>query len=57
MSVSDLFLDFIDQLEPLNIQSRYPESSNQLASSFNKQFAERIIQKTKEMHKWISTML
>lgn len=45
--------NFIDELTPLNIQARYPAYKEMLLKMIDKKKAFQILQKTKEMHKWV----
>ncbi len=57
----DLFLeeqkDFIDQIEPLNIEARYPSYKERLLKSLTYEKCHEIIERTKEMQKWIKEKL
>ena len=55
--MSDDQLDFIDELDPLNIEARYPESRESLSTRFNHTESELILKKTKELHLWIQQKL
>ena len=45
--------DFIYNLDPFNIEARYPEYKNMLAKSLNIQLCEDLLQKTHELQQWI----
>ena len=49
--------DFIDQLEPLNIEARYPTHKERLFKSLNETKCKSIIDKTIELQKWIKLKL
>jgi len=49
--------DFIDALNPLNIESRYPEYKRQLAAVLTKPKCEDILTETKELLCWIKKKL
>ena len=49
--------DFIDLLEPLNIQARYPTDKKRLIQSLNDQKCKEITQKTEELYQWIKQKL
>ncbi|MBS4014594.1 MAG: HEPN domain-containing protein [Bacteroidetes bacterium] len=49
--------DFIDQLEPLNIEARYPSHKERLMKSLTHERCLDIIYKTKELQKWIKLKL
>lgn len=53
--LTDEFKDFIDVLEPLNIQTRYPSDKEKLIQSLTKQKCEELLVKTKELQLWIKT--
>lgn len=50
-------LDFIDELDPLNIEARYPESKEFLSTRFNRIDSEIILKKTQELQSWIQQKL
>lgn len=45
--------DFIDQIEPLNIEARYPSHKERLMKSLSHQKCAEIIEKTRELQLWI----
>jgi len=49
--------DFIDELNPLNLEARYPEYKESLAAGLQKEKCERIIRKTEELLCWIKQQL
>jgi HEPN domain-containing protein len=49
--------EFIDQLEPLNIEARYPSHKERLLKSLNEIKCNEIIDNTKELQKWIKEKL
>jgi HEPN domain-containing protein len=49
--------DFIDLLEPLNIEARYPTNKEGLMRSLNDERCKEIIQKTERLYKWIKQQL
>ena len=49
--------DFIDQIEPLNIEARYPSHKERLMQSLTEQKCKEIIKNTKEIQTWIKTKL
>ena len=57
----DLFseeqMDFIDQIEPLNIEARYPSHKDRLMRSLTDAKCIEIIQKTRELQLWIKARL
>ena len=52
-SFPDEFKDFIDVLEPLNIQTRYPSHKEKLMQGLTKEKCEEILKNTKELQSWI----
>jgi HEPN domain-containing protein len=49
--------DFIDQIEPLNIEARYPSHKERLLKSLTEKKCIEIIDKTKKMQEWIKEKL
>ncbi len=49
--------DFIDQIEPLNIEARYPSHKERLLKSLTYEKCMEIIQHTKELQQWIKEKL
>lgn len=49
--------DFIDQIEPLNIEARYPSHKERLLKSLNDKKCKEIIEKTKALQTWIKQKL
>jgi len=49
--------DFIDQIEPLNIEARYPSHKERLLKSLTENKCMEIIGKTKELQEWIKGKL
>ncbi len=49
--------DFIDQIEPLNIEARYPTHKAQLMKGLTDSKCVEIINKTKELQQWIKEKL
>ena len=56
-SFSEEEREFIDQVEPLNIEARYPSNKERLLKSLTETKCLEIIQKTKELQKWIKEKL
>jgi len=56
-SFSDEFKDFIDLLEPLNIESRYPSHKEKLMQGLTKGRCEEILKNTKKLQLWIKAKL
>lgn len=49
--------DFIDSLNPLNIEARYPDYKIDIESSFSKEVCDRLINRTEELLCWIKERL
>ena len=49
--------DFIDQVEPLNIEARYPSHKERLLKSLTEERCFYLIEKTKEIQEWIKKKL
>jgi len=49
--------DFIDMLEPMNIEARYPGNKTQLLQSLTAERCDEILKNAKELHKWIMQKL
>jgi HEPN domain-containing protein len=49
--------DFIDQVEPLNIEARYPSHKERLLKSLTHEKCLEIIENTKELQQWIKEKL
>jgi len=56
-SFSDDFKNFIDILEPLNIESRYPSHKEKLMKSLTNERCEDILKNTKVLQSWIKAKL
>ena len=54
---SELQKEFIDQIEPLNIEARYPSHKERLLKSLIDEKCIEIIQNTKAILKWIKVKL
>ena len=50
-------IDFIDTLEPLNIECRYPTHKEQLMKSLTEKKCKEILYKAKELQQWIRRKL
>lgn len=55
--MSDDQLDFIDELEPLNIEARYPSYKERLMRSLNTERCKELIRKTDDLRSWIKNRL
>jgi len=49
--------DFLDLLEPLNIEARYPTHKERLMHSLNDKRCKEIMQKTEGLYQWIKQQL
>ena len=56
-AMSEEQLDFIDMLEPLNIEARYPSYKERLMKSLTETRCHEIIQQTDELRAWIKQRL
>lgn len=55
--MSETQTDFIDELEPLNIEARYPSYKERLIKSLTAQRCEALIKQTDELRTWIKNKL
>lgn len=55
--LSETQQDFLDQVEPLNIEARYPSHKERLLKSLTAKKCFELISKTKEFQEWIKTKL
>jgi len=51
--LSEEQMDFIDLLEPMNIETRYPTHKEQLLKSLTNKRCVDILEKTEELYQWI----
>jgi HEPN domain-containing protein len=49
--------DFMDLLEPLNIEARYPKDKEKVMRSLSFESCKDILQKTKDLYQWIKKQL
>jgi HEPN domain-containing protein len=49
--------DFLDLLDPLNIEARYPSYKEKLQKALNKKKCKEILNQTKEFQQWIKKKL
>jgi len=49
--------EFIDMLEPLQIEARYPSHKEQILKSLTEERCETILTQTKELQQWIKMKL
>ncbi len=54
---SEKQLDFLDFLQPLNIEARYPETKQKLLDVLTNERCIEIYTKTKELYKWVKMKL
>ena len=54
---SEVQKEFIDQIEPLNIEARYPSHKERLLKSLTDEKCIEIIHNTEEIQKWIKEKL
>ncbi len=50
-------LDFMDLLEPLNIQSLYPSYKKEIAKDLTYNSSDNVLNETKKLHAWIKNRL
>lgn len=50
-------IDFIDALEPLNIEARYPSYKEQLLKTLTPEYCKKLLDNTKELQLWIKSKL
>ena len=50
-------INFIFLLNPFNIESRYPSYKDRIAKTLTSDFCNNILEKTKEMQRWIEKQL
>lgn len=56
-SMTEEHLDFIDELEPLNIEARYPSYKERLMKSLNADRCRILLKQTNELRIWIKSKL
>lgn len=56
-SFSEEQKDFIDQIEPLNIEARYPSHKERLLKSLTENKCIEIVKRTRELQTWIKEKL
>lgn len=49
--------ELIDELQPLNIEARYPKDKEAILSSLSHDYCGNLIERTERMLKWIRTQL
>ncbi|HAX49081.1 MAG TPA: HEPN domain-containing protein [Ignavibacteria bacterium] len=50
-------IDFLNILQPLNIEARYPAYKNMIGKNLNLTKAKKLLKDTIQFHKWIKSML
>ncbi|MDR2556551.1 MAG: HEPN domain-containing protein, partial [Bacteroidales bacterium] len=50
-------LTFIDKLEPLNIEARYPTYKEKIFELLNKEYCRKLLSDTKDLQQWIKNRL
>ena len=55
--LSDEQKDFFDELEPLNIETRYPVNKDALMKKLDDTYSKEIYMKTKGLYRWIKKKL
>lgn len=56
-SIPEEYEDLLDDLEPLNIEARYPSHKEKLLADLNQSKCEDLLLKTKRFIKWIKEKL
>jgi HEPN domain-containing protein len=49
--------DFVDTLEPLNIEGRYPADNDDVSAALDDTACRDLVAKTEELHEWIEQRL
>jgi hypothetical protein len=55
--MSDRQRGFLEALEPMNVEARYPTEVTRLASQLDDERCRAIIQQTQELYEWIKAAL
>ena len=55
--IPENYLDFLDELEPLNIEARYPSHKEKLFKALNNDKCEYLLNNTKSLQSWIKSKL
>lgn len=55
--MSEEQINFIDSLEPLNIEARYPSYKERLMKSLSKEKCQELIEETDRLRLWIKSKL
>lgn len=56
-AMSEEQTDFVDELEPLNIEARYPSYKERLMKSLTADRCENLIEQTDKLRTWIKNKL
>ena len=48
---------FLDRLEPLNIESRYPDHKKRVLDGLTQEWCEGLLMQTKELYTWLRALL
>lgn len=56
-NISEEQKDFLSELNPLNIEARYPDYKNKISEILTKTYCNELFNKTKGMVKWIKEQL
>lgn len=57
LAADDARADLLDELQPLNIEARYPRDKEALLSSLSRAYCEALIGRTERMLEWIQAKL
>ena len=50
--LSEEQINFLEEVDPLNIEARYPDYKNKIAKSLTDEKTERVFKQTKEFFEW-----
>lgn len=50
-------LDIVNELNPLNIATRYPDQELELLNDFGYEYSTELLEKTRRLFEWIKTKL
>jgi HEPN domain-containing protein len=53
VAMTDTQKDFMDELEPLNIEARYPEAKDRLLVRMTQDYCADLLKRTEEMITWL----
>ena len=57
LSLTDEQKDFLEVLQPMNIEARYPDYQDRIFKSLNYEKCRELLRVTREMHLWIKEKL